>query len=111
MTRYFRASEGTATGSGRTRRGVLAAGHARDRQDQRGDTGGEYGLVEITVRAGEGSPWHVHPDEDEWFYVLDGEFTVYVGDAASVASGGLVRVRSQGSAAHLHRGDGRRRER
>jgi quercetin dioxygenase-like cupin family protein len=44
------------------------------------DTNGDYGLVEITVRAGEGSPWHVHPDEDEWFYVLDGEFTVYVGD-------------------------------
>src|SRR3954463_16777617 len=39
------------------------------------DTGGEYGLLEITVRAGEGSPWHVHPDEDEWFYVLEGEFT------------------------------------
>src|SRR3954447_26933736 len=38
------------------------------------DTGGEYGLLEITVRAGEGSPWHVHPDEDEWFYVLEGEF-------------------------------------
>ena len=44
------------------------------------DTNGEYGLLEVTVRAGEGSPWHVHPDEDEWFYVLDGEFTVYVGD-------------------------------
>ena len=44
------------------------------------DTNGEYGLIEVTVRAGEGSPWHVHPDEDEWFYVLEGEFTVYVGD-------------------------------
>ena len=44
------------------------------------DTNGEYGLLEITVRAGEGSPWHVHPAEDEWFYVLEGEFTVYVGD-------------------------------
>jgi quercetin dioxygenase-like cupin family protein len=44
------------------------------------DTNGEFGLVEITVRAGEGSPWHVHPDEDEWFYALDGEFTFYVGD-------------------------------
>jgi quercetin dioxygenase-like cupin family protein len=44
------------------------------------DTAGQYGLIEVTVRAGEGSPWHVHPDEDEWFYVLDGEFTVYVGD-------------------------------
>src|SRR3989440_13054214 len=44
------------------------------------DTGGEYGLLEVIVRAGEGSPWHVHPDEDEWFYVLEGEFTVYVGE-------------------------------
>jgi quercetin dioxygenase-like cupin family protein len=44
------------------------------------DTNGEYGLVEITVRAGEGSPWHVHPEEDEWFYVLEGEFRFYVGD-------------------------------
>ena len=44
------------------------------------DTGGEFGLLEVTVRAGEGSPWHVHPDEDEWFYVLEGEFTVYVGE-------------------------------
>ena len=44
------------------------------------DTNGEYGLLEVTARAGDGSPWHVHPDEDEWFYVLEGEFTVYVGD-------------------------------
>ncbi len=43
-------------------------------------TNGEYGLLEITVRAGEGSPWHVHPEEDEWFYVLEGSFTVYVGE-------------------------------
>ena len=44
------------------------------------DTGGAFGLLEVTVRAGEGSPWHMHIDEDEWFYVLEGEFTVYVGD-------------------------------
>ena len=44
------------------------------------DTNGKYGLIEVTVRAGEGSPWHVHPDEDEWFFVLEGEFTVYVGE-------------------------------
>ncbi len=44
------------------------------------DTDGEYGLVEAVVRKGDGSPWHVHHEEDEWFYVLEGEFTVYVGD-------------------------------
>src|SRR6476619_7053046 len=54
-------------------------------------TDGEYGLLEITVRAGEGSPWHVHPDEDEWFYVLDGEFTFHVGDAElTLTAGGFA---------------------
>src|SRR5690349_4982078 len=52
------------------------------------DTGGEYGLVEITVRAGGGSPWHVHPEEDEWFYVLDGEFTFYVGEECMTLAAG-----------------------
>src|SRR2546425_5922828 len=55
------------------------------------DTNGEYGLVEITVRAGEGSPWHVHPEEDEWFYVLDGEVTVWVADTKlSLKAGSFV---------------------
>ena len=42
------------------------------------ETGGAFGLLEVTVRAGEGSPWHVHPDEDEWFYVLEGELTLEI---------------------------------
>ena len=44
------------------------------------DTGGEYGMLEAVVPAGVGSPWHVHPEEDEWFYVLEGELTVWIGD-------------------------------
>lgn len=44
------------------------------------DTGGRYSLIEVQAPAGAGSPWHVHLDEDEWFYVRDGAFTVYVGD-------------------------------
>ena len=46
----------------------------------RADTNGSFGLLEIVVPPGHGSPWHVHPEEDEWFYVLDGNFTFYVGD-------------------------------
>jgi quercetin dioxygenase-like cupin family protein len=46
----------------------------------REDTNGQYGLVEILVPAGVGSPWHVHPEEDEWFYVLEGEMTFWVAD-------------------------------
>jgi quercetin dioxygenase-like cupin family protein len=44
------------------------------------DTDGQYGLVEVVVPMGYGSPWHTHTEEDEWFYVLDGEITFYVGD-------------------------------
>ena len=44
------------------------------------DTGGKYGLLEIVVPEGVGSPWHVHPEEDEWFYVLEGEITFWVAD-------------------------------
>jgi mannose-6-phosphate isomerase-like protein (cupin superfamily) len=36
------------------------------------DTDGEYGLIEAVVPEGVGSPWHVHREEDEWFYVLEG---------------------------------------
>jgi len=46
----------------------------------RDDTGGAYGLVEIVVPEGVGSPWHVHPEEDEWFYVLEGEITFWLAD-------------------------------
>ena len=75
----------------------------------RDDTDGQYGLVEIVVPEGVGSPWHVHPEEDEWFYVLEGEITFWVARHATVPEGRLVRVRPQGRAAHLLR-RGRRSE-
>ena len=57
----------------------------------REDTAGQFGLVEIVVPAGLGSPWHVHPEEDEWFYIIDGEFTVYVGETRlSLRAGSLA---------------------
>jgi mannose-6-phosphate isomerase-like protein (cupin superfamily) len=46
----------------------------------RDDTDGHYGLLEIVVPEGVGSPWHVHPEEDEWFYVLEGEITFWIDD-------------------------------
>ena len=46
----------------------------------RDDTAGQYGLLEIVVPPGLGSPWHVHPEEDEWFYVLEGELSFWVAD-------------------------------
>ena len=69
----------------------------------RDDTAGRYGLVEIVVPEGIGSPWHVHPEEDEWFYVLEGAMTFWVADTRLSLDGRLVRVRPQGRAAHLLR--------
>ena len=57
----------------------------------RADTGGEFGLVEIVVPPGLGSPWHVHPEEDEWFYVLEGNLTIHVGDTrVDLTAGGFA---------------------
>src|ERR1043166_545834 len=57
----------------------------------REETGGAYGLIEVVVPAGLGSPWHVHPEEDEWFYVLEGNLTFYVGDArVDLTAGGFA---------------------
>ena len=44
------------------------------------ETGGRVTVTEQLMPRGSGSPLHVHHNEDEWFYVLDGEYTVYVGD-------------------------------
>jgi quercetin dioxygenase-like cupin family protein len=46
----------------------------------REDTGGAYGLVEIVVPEGLGSPWHGRAGEDEWCCGLGGELTFWVAD-------------------------------
>jgi quercetin dioxygenase-like cupin family protein len=61
------------------------------------DTDGEFGLLEIVVPAGAGSPWHVHREEDEWFYVLDGELTVWVGGQVIRAPAGSFVFGPQGT--------------
>ena len=44
-------------------------------------TGGEFGVVELRVAAGDEPPLHVHRREEETVYLLSGEITAYVGDA------------------------------
>ncbi|HET7714091.1 MAG TPA: cupin domain-containing protein [Bauldia sp.] len=43
------------------------------------DNGGLH-VIETVVPSGDESPWHVHHDEDESFYVMEGELEVIVGD-------------------------------
>src|SRR5262249_47487724 len=46
------------------------------------DTNGAFCLVEATLASGNEPPPHKHSREDELFYVLEGEFDVYVGKEA-----------------------------
>jgi quercetin dioxygenase-like cupin family protein len=41
-------------------------------------TGGRLSLIEEVAPRGEGTPLHVHREDDETFYVLEGELTFYL---------------------------------
>jgi quercetin dioxygenase-like cupin family protein len=53
-----------------------------------GSTGGRVGVTETLGPRGSGSPLHVHHNEDEWFYVIDGELTFWVGGQVIAAPAG-----------------------
>src|SRR5437667_9088028 len=51
-------------------------------------TDGRVFVVEMLAPRGAGSPLHVHHREDEWYYVLDGELTFWVGGEVDDAPAG-----------------------
>ena len=51
-------------------------------------TGGTFGLIEQLIPPGFASPWHLHHDEDESFYVIDGKGTVVVANRSVTLSAG-----------------------
>jgi quercetin dioxygenase-like cupin family protein len=54
-------------------------------------TGGRVAVTENWAPRGHGSPLHVHHNEDEWFYILSGELTFWVGgQVISAAEGSFV---------------------
>ena len=56
--------------------------------------GPDYDLVRVTGAPGDQPPLHVHERHDEGFYVLEGELTVWAGDADPVvlAAGGFLNA-------------------
>ncbi len=52
------------------------------------ETGGRYTLIEVLEPEGEEAPLHVHHNEDEAFWVLEGDLTFEVGDEVIEASAG-----------------------
>ena len=53
-------------------------------------TDGRVAVLEFLWPQGGGSPLHVHRNEDEWFYVIEGELTLWVGGDVVVAPAGSL---------------------
>ncbi len=54
-------------------------------------TDGHMAVIEMLAPPGFGSPLHVHGREDEWFYVIEGELTVWVdGEVSQVPAGSFA---------------------
>jgi len=51
-------------------------------------TGGALGLVDQILPAGFASPWHLHHNEDEAFYVAEGDMTFICGETRLAAGAG-----------------------
>jgi quercetin dioxygenase-like cupin family protein len=51
-------------------------------------TGGTFGLIEQILPAGSGSPYHMHHNEDEIFYIIQGEVAFISGDRVFKAAAG-----------------------
>jgi mannose-6-phosphate isomerase-like protein (cupin superfamily) len=52
------------------------------------DSGGRFALVEALAFRTTEPPLHIHHNEDEAWYILDGHMTFYVGDAVLEAGAG-----------------------
>ena len=57
-------------------------------------TAGTFTLVDERAKRGESVPLHLHRDDMESFYVIEGEITFYVGERAGIRA-------SAGSFAHI----------
>jgi hypothetical protein len=56
-------------------------------------TGGAFSLLEATEPAGFGPPLHIHRDAAEAFYVLEGEYIIFLGgQEASCPAGSFIYI-------------------
>jgi Cupin domain len=57
-------------------------------------TAGGVAVIEHLSPRDSGSPLHVHHREDEWFYVMEGELTLWVGGQTDERARRIVRLRT-----------------
>jgi quercetin dioxygenase-like cupin family protein len=68
------------TGPQDGRTNTYGNGSSAELKVQGDQTGGQWAVVELHVRAGDEGPIHTHTREDETVYVLEGAITAFVGD-------------------------------
>lgn len=51
-------------------------------------TAGQVGVTDCWGPRGTGSPLHVHHNEDEWFFVIEGELTIWIDGETTVLPAG-----------------------
>jgi quercetin dioxygenase-like cupin family protein len=70
------------------------------------ETGGRFSQVEVDDPLGTASPLHIHHQEDETFYVLEGEITVFAdGERIEASTGDFAFVPSGIAHAYLVRSE------
>ena len=73
---------------GRRRSHLVVRAGARVIKASSETTGGRVAVIEHLAPQGAGSPLHVHRREDEWFYVIEGALTFWVGGEVIEAPAG-----------------------
>jgi len=68
-------------------------------------TGGTYSLIEDLAPRGDGTPLHRHREDDEAFYVLEGELTFYFEDGQPIQASAGSFVHIPGGTVHAFKVD------
>ena len=68
-------------------------------------TGGRFSITEQTYPEGMTTPLHVQPEDDETFYVLEGNLTFYLEDGQPLAASAGSFVYLPAGTAHAYRVD------
>lgn len=70
---------------------VWWSGHAMTFKCRGPESGGSFGLIETKLHRGYEPPQHYHREDDEFYYLLDGEMTFKAGDELyELVTGGFV---------------------
>ena len=81
-------NEPVLSGPGAGRTVIYGGGSSAELKLAGEQSGGDWAVVELRVRAGDEPPMHTHTREDETLYVLEGAITAYVGDETFAVEAG-----------------------